>query len=346
MTKRSVKDKSTPPFVQVDIRLITALTNAEFKIYAQIKRRAGEDGECWSSLENMAKETGNSVSTLQRSLKTLKRLGLIAKIRRPGETDVYELTPPEKWNLPSHFDRTNPGQNDLSVRSKRPEGFGHFDRTNPGQNDLLNRSLIDLDPNEVDPRNNLNAAFKPHTPLMREAENQKGVSDQNFSADFWQNSEPPIFQSAPINQPTVNQAPTTSSATATQGSAPRERESFSSFPEMPVFGQTRRVSNLEKPRGQWIPRWREGMGPNQWHEGFVGWLTSNMFSGAKRSRGDVVAYLRKREADPTGASLQDIEAKFDDYERSWAARTGNSADDEWKELSKLVTQVMEKKNVA
>jgi DNA-binding transcriptional ArsR family regulator len=310
MTSRTVKDKSTPPFVQIDVRLITALTNAEFKIYAQIKRRAGEDGECWSSLENMAKETKNSVSTLQRSLKTLKKMGLIAKIRRPGETDVYELTPPEKWHLSSQNDRPNIGQNDLGVRSKRPEGFGQNDRPNIGQNDLLNRSLIELDPIELDPQKNKRDLVLP-THFLDAREEPESVREEI----------------RPINA--------LNSEGNKQCSAPP-----------PVFGATRRISNLEKQPSDWVPRWRTGMGPNQWHEGFADWLTSNMFSGAKRSRGDVVAYLRKREADPTGAARQDLEAKFDDYEQSWAARTGNAADSEWKEMSKLLTHVMEKKDVA
>jgi Domain of unknown function (DUF4373) len=204
---------------------------------------------------------------------------------------------------------------------------------------------LDLDP---DPEKSIkDLVLDSHTlSASAEIKSEEGECDKKNAVDPWQDPEPPKTRPTPINQTTVNQVPTTSSAALDQGSAPRERESFSSIPERPAFGVTRRVSNLEKEPSQWVPRWRKGMGPNEWHEGFVDWMTVNMFSGAKRSRGDVVAYLRKREADPTGAARQDIEAKFDDYELSWAAKTGNPADDEWIELGKLVSHVMEKKNVA
>jgi hypothetical protein len=204
---------------------------------------------------------------------------------------------------------------------------------------------IDLD---LDPEKSIkDLVLDSHTlSASAEIKNAESECDKKNAVDPWQDPEPPKTRPTPINQVTVNQIPTTSSAALDQGSAPRERESFSSIPERPAFGVTRRVSNLEKEPSQWVPRWRKGVGPNEWHEGFVDWMTVNMFSGAKRSRGDVVAYLRKREADPTGAARQDIEAKFDDYELSWAAKTGNPADDEWIELGKLVSHVMEKKNVA
>jgi hypothetical protein len=171
-----------------------------------------------------------------------------------------------------------------------------------------------------------------------EIKNEESVWGSNEGFDFWEEPEKEKPKLRPLQTPTpINQNSRTLSETPDQGSAAQP---------LPIFGETRRISNLEKPPSQWVPRWRTGMGPNQWHEGFVDWMTINMFSGAKRSRGDVVAYLRKREADPTGAARQDIEAKFDDYEQSWAAKTGNSADDEWIELGKLVNHVMERKNVA
>jgi len=144
VTQRTIKDRSASPFVQIDIRLITALTNAEFKIYAQIKRRAGHDGECWQSLEHMAKETGNSTGTLKRALKALFAKGLIEKTKRPGGTDLYELTPPSQWKL-DHNDLPNIDHFDL--------GLDHFDRgvdqndlPNIDQNDPLIRSHLELDP--------------------------------------------------------------------------------------------------------------------------------------------------------------------------------------------------------
>jgi hypothetical protein len=326
MSRRVIKDKSIPPFVQIDIRLITALTNAEFKIYAQIKRRAGEDGECWQSLEHMASETGNSVSTLQRSLKTLKRLGLIAKTRRPGGTDVYELTPPEKWHLLSQNDRPNIGQNDLGVRSKRPEGFGQNDRPNIGQNDRLNRSPIEIDPIELDP-----LTYNAH----EQSQNPESVCDKKNALDPWQDPELPKTRPTPISQATVNQTPTTSSAALDQGSAPRERESFSNYSSGLKSGAitTRRLSNWEKPQGEWWGRWRTGQGPGQWNEGFIDWMTTNWIQGKKRDRCAVIGYLVNCEADRTGAALQKLDGYFDSYELSWEAQTGHSADEKWLALA-------------
>ena len=173
MTKRSVRDMQRP-FVMIDAELISVLSNAEFKIYAQIKRRAGQDGECWESLDHMAKETGNSVNTLKRALKSLKSKGLILKTKRVGETDLYELTTPDQWHLIGQNELPNIGQNELGDRPKRARGVGQNELPNIGQNCLLIRSPIELDPIEVEkrretplPHKKIEAAFAiEQTPWM------------------------------------------------------------------------------------------------------------------------------------------------------------------------------------
>jgi hypothetical protein len=136
--KREVRDNSCRPFVQIDIELIKLLNNSEFKLYAQIKKRAGSvDGKCWESIEHMAIETNMSVATIKRASRSLLSKNLIKKIKRPGMTALYELTPPSEWNFDSDWsgtaelisiDKGSVGQNDL--------GQNDLGQNDLGQNDL------------------------------------------------------------------------------------------------------------------------------------------------------------------------------------------------------------------
>jgi hypothetical protein len=96
--KREVRNDSCRPFVQIDVELIHLLSNSEFKMYAQIMKRAGSvDGRCWESIEHMSIETKMSVRNIKRTAKSLLGKNLVKKTKRPGTTDLYTLTPPSEW---------------------------------------------------------------------------------------------------------------------------------------------------------------------------------------------------------------------------------------------------------
>jgi DNA-binding MarR family transcriptional regulator len=121
MSNRVVKDESQRPFVMIDAELIKALTPLEFITYAQIKRKAWKNDECWQSIAHMAEETSMSTGSLKRSLKSLLRQNLIAREKQPGKTDVYTLTPPSQWRLSrvDHRDLGGGSQGSTEHRSQR-----------------------------------------------------------------------------------------------------------------------------------------------------------------------------------------------------------------------------------
>lgn len=126
---------------------------------------------------------------------------------------------------------------------------------------------------------------------------------------------------------------------AQRQTAPRQPELHSPPPNVPPpppappkgFGALadRRLNNLEKAPREWWGRWRVGSGPNQWHEGFVDWLTHNLIQGKTHTRPAVIGFLVNCEADRTGAALQKLDSYFDAYEKSWESQTGHSADEKW-----------------
>ncbi|MGB3189359.1 MAG: helix-turn-helix domain-containing protein [Limnoraphis sp.] len=65
----------------------------QFRLYAHIARR----GQCYSSLQTIARICKMSVRKAQYGLKELESLGMIKKDIRKGKTDIYELTSREEW---------------------------------------------------------------------------------------------------------------------------------------------------------------------------------------------------------------------------------------------------------
>ncbi|BAZ10418.1 hypothetical protein NIES4071_22330 [Calothrix sp. NIES-4071] len=82
-------------FVHADLDLY-GLNPYEFRLYAHIARR----GQCFSSLETMAKICKMSVRKAQYALKNLQEQGMVQRKKRQGRTDVYELTPRSQWKQP------------------------------------------------------------------------------------------------------------------------------------------------------------------------------------------------------------------------------------------------------
>ncbi len=92
----NIPKKSNPSngmiFIHADLDLY-GLNPYQFRLYAHIARR----GECYSSLQTIARICKMSVRKAQYGLKELESLGMIKKEIRKGKTDIYELTSREEW---------------------------------------------------------------------------------------------------------------------------------------------------------------------------------------------------------------------------------------------------------
>jgi hypothetical protein len=131
------------PFVIINTALITALTPNEFIVYAQIKKRAGNDGECWESLEHMAQEVGMGKTTLRLALKGIARKNLVRKERQPGKTDLYSLTAPSEWRLEKLVD---PDGSRLPTPLGIRVGVARNPTTEPARIPSTNKIPLELDP--------------------------------------------------------------------------------------------------------------------------------------------------------------------------------------------------------
>jgi predicted transcriptional regulator len=285
MSKRSVKDNSCRPFIQIDNELISVLSNAEFKTYAQIKRRAGQDGECWESLEHMAKETGNSVNTLKRSLKSLKSKGLVLKTKRVGGTDLYELTPPDQWQLQGQNELPNIGQNELGDRPKRAGGVGQNELPNIGQNELLNISLTEIDPIELEPL----------TQDAREKSQERGGRVEQHQAAFEEARPEPKLEILPPINPTGLNRPILHPPTPTVPPSP-------SSPNVLPFER-----NFNNPNSRSWFEWQTGPGSNDYLPEFVDYLAGKW----NRDKADVKRFFQKNRLNPEAIAVY-----FDDFKSS------------------------------
>lgn len=72
-------------------------TPTEYRIYMRIVRRAGEKGEFYESIPNLAKLCGVSDRTIQRILKLLVACNAVARQVRPGKPDGFRLNSFKKW---------------------------------------------------------------------------------------------------------------------------------------------------------------------------------------------------------------------------------------------------------
>jgi hypothetical protein len=221
--KREVRNDSCRPFVQIDAELVNLLTPHEFKLYAQIMKRAGSvDGKCWESIDHMAIETKMSAGTIKRTSRSLLSKNLIKKTKRPGTTALYTLTPPSEWvfstdeskkvdlrELPN-IDHTDPG-----VDHTDPG----VDHTDPGvdHTDPQIRSP-ELYKEELDPRNTNpegargylcdSKSFEPENPETATDRGQDTDIEPLRKATTYQNPEPETALQDCPSQPIGTQAQT------------------------------------------------------------------------------------------------------------------------------------------
>ncbi len=69
----------------------------QFRVYCRIARRAGANGDCWESINNIAKKCNMDRKTVMQAISGLLSFGMLTKEKRPGNSDVYKLTSSRFW---------------------------------------------------------------------------------------------------------------------------------------------------------------------------------------------------------------------------------------------------------
>lgn len=80
------------------------LTSSEFRVLARVMDRcgAGEPGEYFQAHATTGNELKMDAKTVSRALAKLLRLGYVARRKRPGQSDVYEIRP-DVWERNEEF---------------------------------------------------------------------------------------------------------------------------------------------------------------------------------------------------------------------------------------------------
>ena len=92
-----------------------------FRIYCRLCRRAGESGDAYESVPNMAAGCKMSERQARKSLRELEEMGLIVRFERPGNKSIYRLTPAPGAALPPRH--TVPGSDSTPAYSAAHPGI-------------------------------------------------------------------------------------------------------------------------------------------------------------------------------------------------------------------------------
>jgi hypothetical protein len=120
--KRAVVIKPSLSFIHSSLDDLH-LSPAEFRVYCHICRRAGDGGECYAAVPNMAKVCRLHVKTVRKCLHELTARNLFVATRRTGQTTRYKLRSPSEWqphpkqNLPQSDTEVSKGAGTLSNRT-------------------------------------------------------------------------------------------------------------------------------------------------------------------------------------------------------------------------------------
>lgn len=92
----------------------TEMSLVAFRLYAHLKRVAGEDGACWQSTETIAKKCFMSAGSVSNAKKELEKLGLIRILtekNKHGGKDYHEIVIIDIWgrNI-DKFSTSSPGE--------------------------------------------------------------------------------------------------------------------------------------------------------------------------------------------------------------------------------------------
>lgn len=70
----------------------------QFRVYCRLARRAGSGGNCWESVNNIAKACKMNRKTVMQSIAALLSFGMLRQEKRAGKSDLYKLTSSKFWN--------------------------------------------------------------------------------------------------------------------------------------------------------------------------------------------------------------------------------------------------------
>ena len=75
------------------IKAIADIGLTAFAVYVVLKMHVNDAGECWPSIQTIARIAGLSSRAVQYAIGRLSAAGLIVKAERPGRATLYRLTP-------------------------------------------------------------------------------------------------------------------------------------------------------------------------------------------------------------------------------------------------------------
>lgn len=92
-----------------------------FAVYAVLLKRRGKNATAWPSHADIANQSGVSVSTVKRALKTLEKHGLCGWSQRHEETRRGKERQTSNEYFLTQIERPSPTQNDPAPRSKKSD---------------------------------------------------------------------------------------------------------------------------------------------------------------------------------------------------------------------------------
>jgi DNA-binding MarR family transcriptional regulator len=114
------------------------LTTQEFRVFAHISRRAGS-GRAWAGNKSMSEICQISHNTIDKCLSRLEGMRMVTRMRRPGKTTIYTITPPGQWVIPT----PNKGQLPEETQPTHPKK-GVTPTPNEGQHPTQTRDTKDI----------------------------------------------------------------------------------------------------------------------------------------------------------------------------------------------------------
>lgn len=80
----------------------------QFRVYCRLARRAGAGGQCWESVNNIANACNMNRKTVMSAIASLLKFCLIRQTKRPGKSDLYQLTHHRHWISPTNIPQGSP----------------------------------------------------------------------------------------------------------------------------------------------------------------------------------------------------------------------------------------------
>ena len=86
-----VRKRPPPPLIVPGDIDDAGLTPKQFRVLCHIARRCGKDGQCYATVENMAKFCCIRPAAVRASLRVLVHIGFISRKDIPGRTSVFRI---------------------------------------------------------------------------------------------------------------------------------------------------------------------------------------------------------------------------------------------------------------